>query len=57
VCVYIYIYIYIWKCHNETPFVTTINKQQCPFLKNERQEGKTIPGIGTSEREEGIRKG
>jgi hypothetical protein len=51
--------IYVKKCHNENPCITIMNKQKCPFFKNEGQESKTSPvwGLIPVGRGEGIRKG
>jgi hypothetical protein len=37
-----HVYIYTWKCHNETPCIAILKKQNFIFLKNGGQEGEIV---------------
>jgi hypothetical protein len=41
--IYIYIYVCVYKCHDETPWIATLNKQKWLLFKSGEQENKTGP--------------
>jgi hypothetical protein len=32
--------MYVWKCHSETPCITTINQQKMFFFKKKKKNGR-----------------
>jgi hypothetical protein len=45
--------MYTWKCHNETLYTATLNKQKFFFSKKGGQEGKIVPVSGLVPKGEG----